>query len=105
MTLQLRGAGIGIWGERSFNSIAFLFNICIPLLATQLQRRYLLSWVQRRRAWLLGRGSLRTAVGGRGSWPSTSLENHGHGLICTQMVTGSQIPSLHNMLADARGTV
>lgn len=38
----------------------------------------------------------------RGSSPRTGLE--APVLLCTQMVTGSQIPSLHDTLSDAQGT-
>lgn len=105
ITIQLWSAGIGIWGVMPFNSIAFLFNIGIPLLHIQLQKMFLFFWVQRQRAWLLGLSSLKTAIYVRGSLLLTGLKNHVHGLICTQMVTGSQIPSLHDMLSDAQGTV
>lgn len=88
-----------------FNSIVFLFNIRIPLVLIELQRTFLFSWVQRQKAWLLGPSSRQIAIYVRGSLPSMGLKNRVHGLFCTQMVTGSQIPSLHDMLSAARGTV
>lgn len=46
-TVELWSAGIGTWGEMPLNSIAFLFNICIPVLHMQLHRVLLPPWVHR----------------------------------------------------------